>query len=94
MIQHQTKDTIEVGDIVEVTLHTPIVHTAYFKAKKLTNKRPCSLQCDLHNGARCNGYCYRYKNDDICFTAIGRPDNCIIAETEFAKACREMVNEP
>lgn len=48
----------------------------------------------LHNGARCNGYCYRYKNDDICFTAIGQPEDCIIAETEFAKACREMVNEP
>lgn len=65
MNQYETKDTLEVGDIVAITIHRPFVHTAYFKAKKLTNKRPCSLQCDLHTGLRCNGYCYRYMNDDI-----------------------------
>ena len=90
MIQYETKDTLDVGDFVAVTLHSPIVHTAYYRAKRMTNKRPCSLQCDLHNGVRCNGYCYRYKNDDICFTAIEQPDNCIIVETEFGKACRGM----
>ena len=43
---------------------TVIVGDYAYKVALMHNEMPCSAQCNLYNGDRCCGYCYRWDNGE------------------------------
>ena len=59
-----TKTTLEVGDLVS---HAGKV----WLAERMDNHRPCEVQCAMHDGTTCPGYCWRWDNgEDFVFRFI------------------------
>ena len=58
------RTTLEVGDLVH---HAGKV----WIAERMDATRPCEVQCAMHDGTTCPGYCYRWDNgDDFVFRFI------------------------
>ena len=68
-----------------------------YRAVKRMPRTHCSAQCRCYNIGtdRCNGLCFRWKNmNDIVFIKDNEPQGDYeIIETEFAKACREAMEQ-
>lgn len=59
-----TKTNLEVGDLVH---HEGRV----WLAERMDATRPCEVQCAMHDGTSCHGFCYRWDNgDDFVFRFI------------------------
>ena len=86
---YKQSDTIEEGDIVEMTVFEPFLHPRTMAATRRKKGQPCRGQCDLHNGSRCNGFCYRYANDDIVFKDTVPPPDYTVVETPYAAYIRQ-----
>jgi len=97
MRTYKQQNWIDPDQLTEVTLHIRkddgniYAEPRIFQAKRMKNK-PCSEQCDLFRGQKCNGYCYRWANfKEIVFVTAEPEGDYELIETPFAKSCREMM---
>ena len=98
MKTYKQSTTIDPGQLTEVTLHIRkddgniYAEPRIFLANKMKKNRPCSEQCDLFRGTKCNGYCYRWANfKEVVFVTAEPEGDYELIETQFAKSCREMI---
>lgn len=71
-----TKTTLEVGDLVH---HNGKI----WIAERFDTSRPCEVQCSMHDGYGCHGYCWRWDNGDGFVFRFILPDVVVKDATEI-----------
>lgn len=64
------RTTLEVGDLVH---HAGRV----WLAERMDATRPCEVQCAMHDGTTCPGYCYRWDNGEQFVFRFILPDMAV-----------------